>query len=61
MKHTLAEWGNQPVQFALEEDAALLESGLDLDRRPADAVLLDQIGTGDSGAGNWRLAIERFA
>ena len=27
VKHTVPEWGNQPVQFALEEDAALLESG----------------------------------
>lgn len=27
--HTVKEWGNQPVRFALEEDAALLESGWD--------------------------------
>ena len=27
VKHNVPEWGNQPVQFALEEDAALLESG----------------------------------
>ena len=27
VRHNVPEWGNQPVQFALEEDAALLESG----------------------------------
>ena len=27
VKHTVPEWGNQSVQFALEEDAALLDSG----------------------------------
>jgi Xaa-Pro aminopeptidase len=27
VKHAVPEWGNQVVQFALEEDAALLESG----------------------------------
>jgi len=27
VKHPVPEWGNQPVQFAMEEDAALLASG----------------------------------
>ena len=27
VKHNVPEWGNQPVQFALEEDAALLDTG----------------------------------
>ena len=27
VKHTVPEWGNQSVQFALEEDAALLDAG----------------------------------
>ncbi|HEV8348100.1 MAG TPA: M24 family metallopeptidase [Vicinamibacterales bacterium] len=27
VKHTVPEWGNQPVPFALEEDAALLDTG----------------------------------
>jgi len=27
VKHTVPEWGNQPVQFALDEDAALLDAG----------------------------------
>jgi hypothetical protein len=27
--HKVKDWGNQPVRFALEEDAALLETGWD--------------------------------
>ena len=27
--HNVKEWGDQPVRFALEEDAALLETGWD--------------------------------
>jgi Xaa-Pro aminopeptidase len=39
--HNVKEWGNQPVRFALEEDAAILESGWDwIDGRQTQFYLI---------------------
>jgi Xaa-Pro aminopeptidase len=39
--HNVKEWGNQPVRFALEEDAAILEAGWDwIDGRQTEFYLI---------------------
>ena len=39
--HKVREWGDQPVRFALEEDAALFESGWDwIDGRQTQFYLI---------------------
>lgn len=40
VKHPVPEWGNQVVQFALEEDAALLEAGWSWIAQPQTAFYL---------------------
>ena len=51
VRHAVPEWDNQAVTFALEEDAALLDERLGLDRRPPDDVLSDQVVMGSMARG----------